>query len=48
MVPAKDRRRHGGLRAPTDRIARWAKRYTLVEGDLYWHGINGVLMRCIT
>jgi hypothetical protein len=25
-----------------------AKRYTLVEGDLYRRGANGVLMRCIT
>jgi hypothetical protein len=32
----------------TDRIVRVAKRYTLVEGDLYWHGANVILMRCIT
>jgi hypothetical protein len=25
-----------------------AKRYTLVEGDLYRHGANDVLIRCIT
>jgi hypothetical protein len=31
-----------------DRIARLVKRYTLVEGDLYQRGTNGVLMRCIT
>jgi hypothetical protein len=31
-----------------DWIARLAKRYTLVEGDLYRRGVNGVLMRCIT
>jgi hypothetical protein len=31
-----------------DRIVRLAKRYTLVEGDLYRRGTNGVLMRCIT
>jgi hypothetical protein len=31
-----------------DKIARLAKRYTLVEGDLYRRGANGVLMRCIT
>jgi hypothetical protein len=31
-----------------DRITRLAKRYTLVEGDLYRRGANGVLMRCIT
>jgi transposase InsO family protein len=31
-----------------DRIARLAKRYTLVEGDLYRRGANGVLMRCIS
>jgi hypothetical protein len=24
------------------------KRYSLLEGDLYRHGTNGVLMRCIT
>jgi ribonuclease HI len=34
--------------ASTDQIARLAKRYTLVEGDLYRCGANGVLMRCIT
>jgi hypothetical protein len=31
----------------TDQIAHLAKRYTLVEGDLYRHGTNDVLMRCI-
>jgi hypothetical protein len=31
-----------------DRIARLDKRYTLVEGDLYRRGANGVLIRCIT
>jgi hypothetical protein len=31
-----------------DRIARLAKRYTLVEADLYRRGTNGVLMWCIT
>jgi hypothetical protein len=31
-----------------DRITRLAKRYMLVEGDLYRRGVNGVLMRCIT
>jgi hypothetical protein len=25
-----------------------AKRYTVVEGDLYRRGANGILMRCIT
>jgi hypothetical protein len=34
--------------ASTDRIARLAKRYMLVEGDLYRCGANGILMRCIT
>jgi hypothetical protein len=34
--------------ASADRIARLAKRYTLVEGDLYRRGANGILMRCIT
>jgi hypothetical protein len=34
--------------ASTDRIVRLAKRYTLVEGDLYRCGANDVLMRCIT
>jgi hypothetical protein len=34
--------------ASTDWIARLSKRYMLVEVDLYWHGANGVLMRCIT
>jgi hypothetical protein len=34
--------------ASADRIARLAKRYTLVEGDLYRRGVNGVLMWCIT
>jgi hypothetical protein len=31
-----------------ERIIRVAKRYILVEGDLYRCGANGVLMRCIT
>jgi hypothetical protein len=31
-----------------DWITYLAKRYTLVEGDLYRRGVNGVLMRCIT
>jgi hypothetical protein len=31
-----------------NQIAHLAKRYTLVEGDLYRRGTNGVLMRCIT
>ena len=31
-----------------ERIVRLAKRYTLVEGDLYRRGANGILMRCIT
>jgi hypothetical protein len=34
--------------ASADQIARLAKRYTLVEGDLYQRGANGILMRCIT
>jgi hypothetical protein len=34
--------------ASADRIARLAKRYTRVEGDLYRRGAKGVLMRCIT
>jgi hypothetical protein len=34
--------------ASADRIARLAKRYTLIERDLYQCGANGVLMRCIT
>jgi hypothetical protein len=31
-----------------ERIVRLAKRYTMVEGDLYCHGANGILMQCIT
>jgi hypothetical protein len=34
--------------ASADWIAHLAKRYTLVDGDLYWCGANGVLMWCIT
>jgi hypothetical protein len=34
--------------ASADRIARLAKRYTLVEGDLYRCGANGIIIRCIT
>jgi transposase InsO family protein len=34
--------------ASADRIARLAKRYMLVEGDLYRRGTNGILIRCIT
>jgi hypothetical protein len=29
-------------------IIRVAKRYKLVEEDLYQHGANGILMRCVT
>jgi hypothetical protein len=29
-------------------IVRVAKRYTLVEGNLYRCGTNGIIMRCIT
>jgi hypothetical protein len=29
-------------------IVRLAKRYAVVEGDLYRRGANGILMRCIT
>jgi hypothetical protein len=31
-----------------DQISHLAKRYLLVEGDLYRRGANGLLMRCIT
>lgn len=31
-----------------ERIVRLAKQYTMVEGDLYRHGANSILMRCIT
>jgi ribonuclease HI len=31
-----------------ERIVRLAKRYTVVEGDLYRRGANNILMRCIT
>jgi hypothetical protein len=31
-----------------ERIVRLAKRYTVVEGDLYRCGANNILMRCIT
>jgi hypothetical protein len=31
-----------------ERIVRLAKRYMVVEGDLYRCGANGILMRCIT
>jgi hypothetical protein len=34
--------------ASTKWIVRVAKRYTLVEGDLYRRDTNGILMRCIT
>jgi transposase InsO family protein len=33
--------------ASADQIARLAKKYTLVEGDLYRRGANGILMWCI-
>jgi hypothetical protein len=35
------------MTASADQIAHSAKRYTLVEGDFYRHGANGVLMWCI-
>src|SRR5581483_10077420 len=31
-----------------ERIARQAKRYALVDGDLYRRGANGILMRCVS
>jgi hypothetical protein len=31
-----------------ERIVRLAKRYAVVEGDLYRHGANDILKRCIT
>jgi hypothetical protein len=34
--------------ASAERIVRIAKRYTVIEGDLYRRGANGILMRCIT
>jgi hypothetical protein len=33
--------------ASADWIARLAKRYTLLEGDQYRCGANGILMQCI-
>jgi transposase InsO family protein len=34
--------------ASAERIVRLAKRYAVVEGDLYRRGANGILMWCIT
>jgi hypothetical protein len=34
--------------ASAERIVRLAERYTVVEGDLYRRGANGIHMRCIT
>jgi hypothetical protein len=34
--------------ASVDQVARLAKRYTLVEGDLYRCGANSIVMQCIT
>ena len=34
--------------ASAERIMQLAKRYTVVKGDLYHRGANGILMRCIT
>jgi hypothetical protein len=34
--------------ASANRIACLAKKYTLIEGDLYRYGVNGVLIWCIT
>ena len=31
-----------------ERIVRLAKRYAVVEGDLYHRGANGILMLCIS
>jgi hypothetical protein len=31
-----------------ERIVRLPKRYAVVEGDLYRHGANDILMQCIT
>ena len=32
----------------TERLVWQARRYGLVEGDLYRHGLNGVLLKCIS
>jgi hypothetical protein len=37
-----------GDQASAECIVRLAKRYAVVEGDLYRRGANGILMRCIT
>jgi hypothetical protein len=37
-----------GDHVSAERIVRLAKRYTVVEGDLYRRGANDILMRCIT
>ena len=34
--------------ASAERIVRLAKRYAVVEGDLYRCGANSILMRCIS
>ncbi|XP_025791811.1 uncharacterized protein LOC112872992 [Panicum hallii] len=34
--------------ASAERIVRLAKRYAVIEGDVYRRGANGMLMRCIT
>jgi hypothetical protein len=34
--------------ASAEQIVRVAKQYTLVEGDLYRCGTDGILLRCIT
>jgi hypothetical protein len=34
--------------ASADRISYLAKRYMIIEGDLYWRRTNSVLMHCIT
>jgi hypothetical protein len=49
FVPGRSARpRTWFMMVSVDRIIYLAKRYTLVEGDLYRCGTNGILMRCIT
>jgi hypothetical protein len=31
-----------------ERIAQQSKRYAMVDGVLYWHGTDRVLLRCIS
>jgi hypothetical protein len=39
---------HPEDRAEAEKLARISKRYVLIEGTLYRHAANGILLKCIS